>query len=268
MSPPRPTVLVIHDDGDVLDLLTRSFEASNCEVLTAVTGFRAQAILEGERPIAVVIAPWDDRHPVGGDVYRWALQQRYDLRDQFVFLAAEVPGDFDRLVAGRCLAVSIARPQEVVRVAIAAIRRRANLDARAPAAGTHDRQRPSLLLAEDEPILLTVIGSLFGDAGFAVTQVESGLAAIARLDQEDYDVVVVDWGMDEGNGEDVFRWILRSKPWLAGRLVFLTGSIGEVEEVTAIAPGRPTFPKGADAAALTTAIREIAATSALMRTKS
>ncbi|HEX8114411.1 MAG TPA: hypothetical protein VF516_42065, partial [Kofleriaceae bacterium] len=101
MSLARPTALVIHDDGEALDVLTRLFEAAGFEVTTAITGFRAQAHLEGERPIDVVVVPWDAAHPVGGEVYRWSLQRRYDLRDGFVFLAAETPPDFDRLVAGR-----------------------------------------------------------------------------------------------------------------------------------------------------------------------
>ena len=32
----RPTVLVIHDDGEALDVLTRLFEASGFQVTTAV----------------------------------------------------------------------------------------------------------------------------------------------------------------------------------------------------------------------------------------
>ena len=62
----RPTALVIHDDGEALDALTRLFEAAGFEVTTALTGFRAQAHLEGERPIDVVVVPWDAAHPVGG----------------------------------------------------------------------------------------------------------------------------------------------------------------------------------------------------------
>ncbi len=248
---------MIHDDGDALDLLTRLFEAAGFEVVTAVTGFRAQAQLESDRHIHVVIAPWDATHVVGGDVYRWSLQYRYDLRDQFVFLAAEVPSDFDRIVGGRCLAVSMVRPNEVVRVAAAAVKRREQLEARGVAPAP-DRRKPSLLLAEDEPILLTVMTSLFEDEGYAVTPVESGLATIALLDQEDFDVVVSDWSMDEGSGEDVIRWIQKSKPWLDERIVFLTASGDEVHQVTAIAPGRPMFPKGADASALSVEIRRIA----------
>ena len=51
LSLARPTVLVIHDDGEALDALTRLFEGGGFEVITAVTGFRAQAYLEGDRPI-------------------------------------------------------------------------------------------------------------------------------------------------------------------------------------------------------------------------
>ncbi len=251
-------MLVIHDDGDVLDSLTRLFEGSGFEVHTAVTGYRAQSMLESDKVISVVIAPWTTAHPVGGEVYRWSLHARYDLRDQFVFLADEVTAEFDRVVGGRCLAISITRPLEVVRVASAAVKRRAELDAQLGPT-ERDRRRPSLLLAEDEPILLSVMASLFDDGGYEVTEVESGLAAIAALDQEDFDVVIADWTMDEGSGEDVYRWIQKAKPWLVERVVFLTGSGGETEHVNTVAPGRPTFRKGADASALTSAIKGIAA---------
>jgi hypothetical protein len=89
LSVARPATLVIHDDGEALDVLTRLFEAAGFEVTTAITGFRAQVHLEGVRPVDVVVVPWDAAHPVGGEVYRWSLQRRYDLRDGFVFLAAE-----------------------------------------------------------------------------------------------------------------------------------------------------------------------------------
>jgi len=136
---------VIHDDGDALDALTRLFESSGFDVIAAVTGFRAQQQLESDRKIDVVIAPWDLGHVVGGDVYRWALQRRYDLRDQFVFLAAEPPAEFDRVVAGRCLAVSMQRPGEVARVALATIRRAENLELMRGAAITIEGDRTALL---------------------------------------------------------------------------------------------------------------------------
>jgi len=250
----RPTVLVIHGDGDALDLLTRMFEASGFDVVTAVTGFRAQAHLEGDRPIDVVVAPWDLDHPVGGEVYRWALQRRYDLRDQFVFLAAEVHPDFDRLVAGRCLAVALARPAEVVRVALAAVKRRIQLEATRDALAELDTSKPRLLLADDEPVLLAVMGDFLAQSGYAVTRVEAGHAAIVLLEHEDFEAIVVDWQMDDGSGADVYRWILSERPHLAERVVFLSGR--EADDAQAAA-GRPIFRKGQDSHALIAVLHEI-----------
>ena len=255
MSAVRPTVLVIHDDGDALDLLTRLFEASGCDVVTAVTGYRAQAHLDGDRRIDVVIAPWDTERAAGGEVYRWALQRRYDLRDQFVFLAGDVPPEFDQVVAGRCLAVSMSRPAEVVRVALAAVKRRAQLEATRDALAAGDGHQPRLLLADDEPVLLSVIGDLLAEAGFAVTRVESGHGAIILLQHDDYDVVVADWQMDDGTGADLYRWVLAEKPHLAERVVFL--SAGDAVDAAVIAPGRPLFRKGQDSHALTAVLHEI-----------
>jgi DNA-binding response OmpR family regulator len=256
LSLARPTVLVIHDDGEALDRLTRLFEGAGFEVLTALTGFRAQAHLEGELPVELVVVPWDATRPVGGDVYRWSLQRRYDLRDGFVFLAAETPPEFDRVVAGRCLAVALDRPAEVVRVAIAAVRRRAQLEeARDAAFEQTDDDKPTLLLADDEPVLLMVMADLLLDAGYAVIRVDSGNAAIRALEAEDFDAVVTDWNMDSGSGADVYRWIILAKPWLAERVVFLTDIEGD--DATTVAPDRPMFRKGQDSHALIEVLREI-----------
>jgi CheY-like chemotaxis protein len=250
----RPTVLVIHDDADALDLMTRLFEASGFDVVTAITGLRAQTHLEGDRRVDVVVAPWDTQHGVGGEVYRWSLQRRYDLRDQFVFVGSEVPAEFDQIVAGRCLAVSMARPAEIVRVAAAAVRNRIKLEAQRDALAESDHTKPRLLLCDDEPILLMVMGDLLG-ATYTVTRVESGHGAIVLLENEDFDAMVLDWRMDDGSGGDVYRWIITNKPWLAERVVFLSGWEGD--DASVVAPGRPMLRKGQDSHALTSVLHEI-----------
>ena len=257
MSSGRPTVLAIHDEGDALDLLTRLFEASGFDVVTAVTGFRAQAYLEGDRRFDVVVAPWDVAHPVGGDVYRWALQRRYDLRDQFVFVAQDVPAEFDRLVAGRCLAVSMVRPNEVVRVAVATIKRRHQLEAArdAAVADLDGDNKPTLLLVDDDPSLLAAMAGLLSDSGYNVTRVDSGNDAVRHLQQEEFEAIVIDWHMDEGSGADLYRWISAERPWLADRIVFLSSE--ESDDTSMVAPGRPTFRKGQDSHGLRTVLREI-----------
>src|SRR5690242_12296113 len=109
----RPLALVIHGVGDILDLLTRVFEAAAFDVVAAVSGFRAQAVLEASR-VDVVVAPWDAAHPVGGEVYRWALAHKPELRTRFVFAAEDVPPEFDAIVGGRCLAVPLIATEELV----------------------------------------------------------------------------------------------------------------------------------------------------------
>nr|HEX4318181.1 response regulator [Kofleriaceae bacterium] len=249
-------MLVVDDDGDALDALTRLFEHNGFEVVTAVTGYRAQAILEGGRPVHVVVAPWDAERAMGGDVYRWALQHRFDLRGQFVFVAAgEVPATFDAVVAGRCLAVPASQPAEIVRVAVAAVKRRSALES-VPDPVTDIGARPSLLIADDEPVLLRVMAELMETKGYRVVQAESGSAAVERMeDSGNFDVIVCDWQMDGGGGEEVYAWIKENKPWLGERIVFLSG--GERDDAQTAVPGRPMFRKGQDSRQLIEVLREI-----------
>jgi DNA-binding response OmpR family regulator len=235
----------VHGDGDVLDLLTRWFEASGFEVMTAVSAFRAQSQLEGSRPIDVVVAAWDVDQPVGGELYRWALQHRVDLRTQFVFVADDVVPEFDAVVGGRCLAVPLSAPDEMVRVAMAAIMRKSKIDQPAVIEGAG---KPTLLLADDDPVLLLVMADLLTESGYAVTTVESGNVAASVLGREDFDVIVADWRMHDGSGADLYRWIVANRPALVDRVVFLSGA--DQEDAGNVAPGRPMFRKGQDSQAL------------------
>lgn len=248
----RPTILVIHDDGDVLDLLTRLFESSGFEVSTALSAFRAQTHLDGQRHVEVVIAPWDLTRTSGGEAYRWVLHHRADLRTRFVFIADEVPPEFDAVVGGRCLAVPLSALDELVRVAQGIVRR-----VRTPPRGVPIvTDKPSLLLADDDPLLLEAAADLLVESGYAVTTVESGGEACIRLELRDFDVLVLDWHMHDGSGAEVYTWILAHKPHLAARVVFLAEA--DVDDSGPVAPGRPMFRKGQDFQALSDVLRRIA----------
>lgn len=253
----RFTALVIHGDGGVLDVLTRWFEASGFEVLTALNAFRAQAALEGEKPIEVVVVPWDEQHAVGGEVYRWVLKNRPDLRSRFVFIADDVPADFDAIVGGRCLAVPLAATEEIVRVATGVVRR-----VRTPPRGVpvvRGPGRPPLLLADDDSLLLGVMAELLTHAGYAVSQVDSVRAAIELSEFRDFDVIVVDWRMHDGSGVDLYNWIQAHKPHLATRLVFLSEADQDDTAAGTAAPGRPMFRKGQDSQGFLDVLKEIVA---------
>lgn len=251
----RFTALVVHGDGDVLDTLTQWFEANGFDVIPAPSGFRAQAFLEGDRPVEVVIAPWDDAHPVGGEIYHWVLKNRPDLRSRFVFVADEVPTEFDAVVGGRCLAVPLAAIEEIIRVATGIVKR-----VRTPPRGVpimFRPGRPGLLLVEDDPLLLTAMADLFSEQGYSVSQVDSLKNALELVEFKDFDVIVADWKMHDGSTIMLYKWITKNKPHLATRLVFL--SEGDTDDSGPVAPGRPMFRKGQDSQALSETLRQIVA---------
>jgi len=253
----RRTILLLHHDAQLLDLLTRVFEARGFAVNLAATPTQARTVLERNREIDVVVAVWDAGHQFGGDVYRWALEHRFELRDRFVFVGDEVPADFDRVVAGRCLVVRAAETSEIIRVAEATAKRVRAARATEPVPQWLDGGRPSLLLADDDPSLLAVMTDLLNDAGYAVTPVDSGNAATTAIDQTEFDVILCDWHMAAGSGGHVFNYVVTFRPWLLDRIVFMTERPHDGAE--RVVQGRPVFPKGADSAKLIDALRAIAA---------
>ncbi len=247
----RASALVIHDDGDVLDLLTRLFEGAGFDVTAAPSAFRARTHLDGKRHVEVVIAPWDVTRASGGETYRWVLQNRPDLRNRFVFIAEEVPPEFDAVVGGRCLAVPLAALDEILRVAEGIVRR-----GRTPPQGYPIvSDRPCILLAEDDPLVLEATAGFLHDSGYSVITVESGSEACIRLELRDFDAIVLDWHMHDGTGADVYRWILTHKPALASRVIFL--SEADADDSGPVAPGRPMFRKGQDSHALIDMLRHL-----------
>jgi CheY-like chemotaxis protein len=105
-------------------------------------------------------------------------------------------------------------------------------------------------------MLLNVMAHHLAELGFAVTALESGNAAIARLEAHDFDAILIDWYMPDGSGADLFRWIATFRPWLVDRCIFL--SAGSPEDVAEVAPGRPVVPKGQDSDQLVTVLMHVA----------
>lgn len=248
------SLLLVHDDSELLDALTRIFEARGFDVAVAATALSAWSQLDSDRKFDVVIAGWEATRPLGAEVYSWVLETRYHLRTQFVFLAEDPPDDFDRLIQGRCLLLDPYDFEEVVRVTEAtALRTRVSnsrmlsLD-RADTLVSNSSDSPSLLLVEDEPLQLTVMRMALSRAGFAVTPVESGNDAIAELGFSDYDVILSDWYMANGSGADLYDWLVEHRPHLAPRCVFMSAS--NPAECKQRAPGRPVVAKGQDSPAL------------------
>ncbi|HTR49594.1 MAG TPA: response regulator [Kofleriaceae bacterium] len=229
------------------------FEAGGFDVVAAISAFRAQAHLEeSERPVDVVVVPWDAAQVVGGELYRWALAKKPELRTRFVFIAEDVPPEFDAVVGGRCLAVPLVANVELVRVAHAIVRR-----TRTPSRGMPVvvLDRPTLLLVDDDPVLLAAMAEFLDGTGYSVFAIDGGRAAQEAIEARDYDAIVTDWQMHDGSGADLYRWIASEKPHLCERVVFLSETADD--DARAIAPGRPMLRKGQDSQALAEVLRWI-----------
>lgn len=259
MPSQRSSILLIYDDSTLLDTLTRVFEARGFAVSIAASAFSAMTQLQGKKEFNAIITGWDVSHGVGADVYQWALKNRYHLRGQFIFLADEVPERFHELVEGRCLAIPPHEIEEIVRVADAAARRARSVEATELSDDELewiDVDRPTLLLVDDEPLQLSFMARMLDSVGFSVTRCDSGNAAIARLDNEDFDVILSDWYMPDGSGAELYEWISFYRSDLEARCVFMSGA--SPEDFKTKAPGRILVPKGQDSPGLVSQLMMIA----------
>ena len=85
-------------------------------------------------------------------------------------------------------------------------------------------ERPRVLVVDDESIIAQLIADVLGGEGFDVDTAPHGLAALDRLANRTYDVVLSDLRMPELDGLGLFREIEQRYPELLRRFVFITGT--------------------------------------------
>jgi len=85
-------------------------------------------------------------------------------------------------------------------------------------------RRPWVLVVDDESIIAQLIADVLGGEGYDVDAAPHGVAALERLEQRTYDVVLSDLRMPELDGLGLFREIEQRYPDLLHRFVFITGT--------------------------------------------
>jgi two-component system NtrC family sensor kinase len=85
-------------------------------------------------------------------------------------------------------------------------------------------ERPRVLVVDDESIIAQLIADVLGGEGFEVDTAPHGLAALDRLANRTYDVILSDLRMPELDGLGLFREIEQRYPELLRRFVFITGT--------------------------------------------
>jgi CheY-like chemotaxis protein len=94
---------------------------------------------------------------------------------------------------------------------------------------------PKVLVADDEAIVVNSIRKILSRKGFAVEEAFSCKEALAQVFAQDYDLVLLDMKMTDGNGMEVLQRIKEKKPEL--RVVIVTGYASIDTAVEAIQKG-------------------------------
>ncbi|MFB9996843.1 two-component system response regulator GlrR [Providencia rustigianii] len=87
------------------------------------------------------------------------------------------------------------------------------------------RKSANLLLVDDDPSLLKLLGMRLSSEGFKVSTAESGPEALKRLQKEKIDLVISDLRMDEMDGMALFDEVQKAHPNLPVIILTAHGSI-------------------------------------------
>lgn len=95
--------------------------------------------------------------------------------------------------------------------------------------------RLPVLLIEDEPAVMAYVQAALERSGYPVVCCESGVEALRLLENGSFVGIVSDMRTPGGvDGGQVHAWIVRNRPDLANRLVFITGDIANEETVATL----------------------------------
>ncbi len=94
-----------------------------------------------------------------------------------------------------------------------------------------------ILLADDDESIAAVARLGLRRAGFTVTMVADGQAALAAARATAFDALVLDWNMPALDGIDVCRQLMSDAAWPKVPIVFLTAASHEGAEQEALAAG-------------------------------
>lgn len=81
-----------------------------------------------------------------------------------------------------------------------------------------------ILLADDDESVALVARLGLRRAGFTVTIVEDGQAALKAARETTFDALVLDWSMPDIDGIDVCRQLMADPTWTRVPIVFLTAA--------------------------------------------
>lgn len=100
-----------------------------------------------------------------------------------------------------------------------------------------------VLVIDDEAQVAEVLADLLAELGAGVAVAHSAAEGRRLLAHEPFDLVALDLVMPDEGGADLWRWLAREMPAVAGKVVFITGTIDPAMQKFIASTGRPSLAK-------------------------
>jgi two-component system KDP operon response regulator KdpE len=91
-----------------------------------------------------------------------------------------------------------------------------------------------LLLIEDELPIRKFLGASLASAGYQLDEAETGRQGLSRASQQPPDLVILDLGLPDMDGQDVLRQL---REWLSAPVIILSARDQEKQKITALDNG-------------------------------
>jgi DNA-binding response OmpR family regulator len=113
------------------------------------------------------------------------------------------------------------------------------------------------LVIEDEPVISQICQRILAGEGFKVSLAADGVEAEDKLQEKDYDLILIDMRTPLISGKQLYQYLYEKYPELVNRVIFTTGDVMD-KGIQAFLErsGRPFLTKPFTPDELKTAVRE------------
>jgi CheY-like chemotaxis protein len=115
----------------------------------------------------------------------------------------------------------------------------------------------TLLIVDDEPVIVRGLAALLGRRGFNVLTAMSGSAAREILSHQHVDGIVIDYRVADLRGDVLLASAIAIQPHLRTRAVFLTGDISDTAQNVLAETGCPVVMKPFETVELVRVLNEV-----------
>ena len=98
-----------------------------------------------------------------------------------------------------------------------------------------------ILVVDDDQMVLMALGELLKPEGYEVHMVSSGIEALKRIDENGYDLLLLDIIMPLMDGFELCRKVRGKEKYKETPIVFLTAKSREEDKISGLAAGANLF---------------------------